>query len=89
VDGRPTLTFSAQSFKEARELCRETWLRKDLCTLRSNGKPLCEAKSKITVRVASQEEGAEHEKGAATTGPSDDLVLIYLVELDGIGDSST
>ena len=89
VDGRPTLTFSAQNFREARELCKEAWLRKDLCSLRSDGRPLCEAKSKLTVRVASQEEGAEHEKGTATTGPSDDLVLIYLVELDGIGDSST
>jgi len=89
VDGRPTLTFSAQNFREARELCKETWLRKDLCSLRSNGRPLCEAKSKLTVRVASQEEGAEHEKGIDTAGPSDDLVLIYLVELDGIGDGST
>jgi hypothetical protein len=39
--------------------------------------------------VASQKEGAEHEKGIDTTGPSDDLVLIYLLELDGIGDGST
>jgi hypothetical protein len=50
---------------------------------------LCEAKSKLTVRVASQEEGAEHKNGIDITGPSDDLMLIYLVALDGIGDGST
>jgi hypothetical protein len=60
-----------------------------LCSLTSNGKPLCEAKSKLTVRVASQEEGVEHEKGIDTTRPSDDLVLIYLVEHDDIGDGLT
>jgi hypothetical protein len=86
VDGRPTLTFSAQRFGEARELCKETWLREDLCSLRSNGKPLCDAQSKLTVRVASQEEGGEYEKGIDPTRPSSDLMLIYLVEIDGIGD---
>ena len=47
VDGRPTLTFSAQRFGEARELCKETWLREDLRSLRSNGKPLCDAQSSL------------------------------------------
>jgi len=41
---------------------------------------------KLTVRVASQEEGAEYEKGIDPTRPSSDLMLIYLVEIDGIGD---
>jgi len=36
------------------------------------------------VRVASQEEGAEYEKGIDPTRPSSDLMLIYLVEIDGI-----
>ena len=86
MDGRPTLTFSAQNFREARELCKEAWLRKDLCSLRSDGRPLCEAKSKLTVRIASEEESAEYEKGIDLTRPSSDLMLVYLVEIDGIGD---
>jgi len=87
VDGRPTLTFSAHRFGEARELCKETWLREDLCSLRANGKPLCDAKSKLTVRVASQEECTEYEKGIDATRPSSDLMLVYLVEIDGIGEA--
>ena len=86
VDGRPTLTFLAHRFGEARELCKEIWLREDLCSLISNGKPLCDAKSKLTVRAASQEESAEYEKGIDATRPSSDLMLVYLVEIDDIGD---
>ena len=41
VDGAPVLTFEAGSAREARELCKEEWLRGDLTELMSNGSRLC------------------------------------------------
>ena len=57
---------------EARELCKERWLRADLSSQKSNGIPLCDA-----------EEATLFDQAAGASTPSDDLVLAYLVELDG------
>jgi hypothetical protein len=44
VDGKPTTAFEANNLREARELCKEKWLRDDLRALRSNGvAPNCRA----------------------------------------------
>ena len=83
VDGKPTLAFEARNQMEARELCRELWLRVDLSSLSSNGIPLCDANSRLTARLATAEEAkvfGEAAKIAASS--SDELVLAYLVELD-------
>jgi hypothetical protein len=83
VDGRPTLAFEARNQLEARELCKEAWLRDDLTSQKSNGVPLCGAKSKLSVRLAEAEEAVLFGQAAkAAANPSDDLVLAYLVELD-------
>jgi len=49
----------------------------------SNGIPLCDANSNLSVRRASAEEARLFGQAAASAKPSDDLVLAYLVELDG------
>jgi hypothetical protein len=83
VDGRPTLVFEARNQMEARELCREAWLRCDLTSQKSDGVPLCGPKSKLSVRLAEAEEARLFGEAAkAAANPSDDLVLAYLVELD-------
>lgn len=86
VDGRPTLAFSAQTLKEAQELCKEAWLRDDLHSLTSGAQPLCGTSSKLTVRTASEEEQSTYDEGAEATPATDDLVLIYLVEIDNVAD---
>ena len=86
VDGRPTLAFEARNHSEAQELCREAWLRADLTSHKSNGVPLYGAKSKLSVRLAEAEEAVLFGGAAkAATESSDDLVLVYLVELDSPG----
>lgn len=76
VDGRPTLAFEARNQLEARELCKEAWLRDDLTSLNSNGVPLCGAKSKLSVRLAEAEEAVLFGQAAkAAANPSGDLVL--------------
>ena len=79
----PTLTFAATTFREAQSLRREQWLRADLTEAHSNGAPVWDGKSKLTVRRASADEAARFGSALKEAADgSDDLVLVYLVELD-------
>jgi hypothetical protein len=88
VDGRATLAFEATSTRLAHQICKETWLQDDLAFLRSNGVPLGTLRSKLTVRLATSEEAIVFDQAAESTEPSDEMVLVYLVELDGVGKPS-
>jgi len=85
VDGKPTLTFEASSTQEARELCNENWLRADLSLQTSNGSPICRPDSKLAVRRATADEVEVFYQSAETATPSDELLLVYLIELDDAG----
>jgi hypothetical protein len=85
VDGRPTLSFEASSVRQAMEIRKEPWLRDDLTSQTSNGIPLCSAKSKVSVRPANVEEAIMFKQAASVAKPSDEILLAYLVELDGVG----
>lgn len=85
IDSRPAVTFKASNLREAFELCREDWLRADLTALNSNGVPLCGPASKLRARIATDPEISVFRDGAAAVPPSDDILLVYLVELDGNG----
>lgn len=85
IDSKPTVAFEASNLHEAFELCREDWLRADLTTLNSNGIPLCSPRSKLRARIATDPEIFVFRDGAAEVPPSDDILLVYLVELDGNG----
>jgi hypothetical protein len=82
VDGKATLAFEARNFREAKELCKESWLRGDLSSLKNDGIPLCNDKSKISVRLANAEEAIIFGQAVSAAEPTDDLLLAYLVELD-------
>jgi hypothetical protein len=83
VDGRPTLAFEADSTNEARQIAKESWLRDDLTSLRSEGVSICSARSKFLVRPATHDETAAYKQASGATTPSDDMVLAYLINLDG------
>ena len=85
VGGRPTLAFEARRTREAMELCKESWLREDLSSLKSNGVALWDGNAVLTVRAANDSEAIVYGDAAAAAEPSDDLVLAYLVELDAPG----
>jgi hypothetical protein len=87
VAGTPTLTFEAKSLREAQEVCREKWLLEDLVRLTSNGIALSHAQAKLRVRYAAETEADIYRNGSAIARvPDDELVLVYLVELDGTGE---
>ena len=80
IGDRPVLAFQAVNYREASSLPRETWLLDDLMEARSSGAPLWDRIAKLSVRRATSEETAlflETKKA-----DSDDLTLVYLVELD-------
>ena len=80
--GDAILAFEAATMREAMELGRETWLREDLARLTSNHVPVWDSKAPIKARAASAEE-AEFFRRAAKDD-SDDLPIVYLVELDRV-----
>jgi hypothetical protein len=79
VDGKPTVTFEARQLREAAELCQEEWMRADLNT----GVPLCGIGSKLRARMANEVERTAYQEAAQQAAPTDDILLAYLVELDG------
>ena len=60
----------------------------DLSALTSNGIPLCTAVAKMTIRRATESEMQVYRDADREAQASDDLLLAYLVELDGPGTSA-
>ena len=90
VAGTPILTFEAKNLREAQEVCREKWLLDDLLRLSSNGIALSDAQAKLRVRYAAETEADIYRNGAAIAQEADDdLILVYLIELDGTGKPDT
>lgn len=83
VDGKPTVAFEARQHREAAELSKEDWLRADLNGLSSNGVPLCKIGSKLKARIANETEREIYREAVKEAMASDEIVLAYLVELDG------
>jgi len=83
IGDTPTLTFEAQTLREAHELCNEQWLKDDLAEAKSDGAPLWDGKAKLRVRMARSDESALFAEANNNGQPSDGLMLVYLVELDG------
>jgi hypothetical protein len=83
IGGTPTLTFEAQNLREARELCHEEWLKDDLAKAKSDGAPLWDGKAELRARIALPDERALFADAKNNGQPSDGLMLVYLIELDG------
>jgi hypothetical protein len=83
IGDTPTLAFEAQNFREARELCHEQWLKDDLAEAKADGIPVWDGKGKLRARSALPEERALFAEAKNNGQPSDGLMLVYLVELDG------
>jgi hypothetical protein len=83
IGDTPTLVFEALNFREAHELCHEQWLKGDLTEANSDGVPLWDGKAKLRARMAVPDEIALFTEAKNNGEPSDGLMLVYLVELDG------
>ena len=83
IGDTPTLAFEAHHLREAHELCQEQWLKDDLAEAKSDGAPLWDGKAKLRARMALPDESALFTEANNNGQPSDGLMLVYLVELDG------
>jgi hypothetical protein len=81
IDGRPTVAFEAKNLREASQLSREQWFQDDVAQLESGGASLWDGKALLKTRYASDAEKAAFLE-AAGEASTDDMVLVYLVELD-------
>ncbi|MFY9957676.1 hypothetical protein [Bradyrhizobium sp.] len=86
VDGKPTLAFEAKKYSEAEVICQGEQLRTKLSALESGDLPLASGENAVLdVRLANRDEAARYKQAAAGSHSTDDLLLVYLVELDGEG----
>jgi hypothetical protein len=83
IGGVPTLVFEAMNLREAHELCREQRLKTDLMGAISNASPSWDGHAKLRARIALFDEAAKFAEAKRSGRPSDGLMLVYLVELDG------
>ena len=88
VDGKPTLAFEAKRYSEAEAICGDEGLRARLSLLKSGDVPLCGDNAILDVRLAHSDEADLYRQGAGVSQSTDDLMLVYLVELDGPGPAS-
>jgi hypothetical protein len=83
IGGTPTLAFEAKNLREAHELCSEQWLRVDLREATSGGAPLWDGHAELRARIALPNESDKFAEAKSSGQPSDGLMFVYLVELDG------
>jgi hypothetical protein len=83
IGDTPTLLFEAKNLREAHELGDEQWLKGDLAEAKSGGIPLWDGKDKLRARLATPDEIALFVEAKNSGDPSDGLMLVYLVEIDG------
>jgi hypothetical protein len=82
VDGKPTLAFGAKRYSEAEAICENEELRAKLSLLKSGNVPICDANALLKVRLARPDEAAFYKHVAGASESTDDLLLVYLVDLD-------
>ncbi len=86
VDGRPTLAFKAKKYAEAEAICEDEGLRTRLSRLNSGQVPICGDNAALVVRLAHSDEAALYRQVASASPSTDDVMLVYLVALDGAED---
>jgi hypothetical protein len=89
VDGKPTLAFEAKRYSEVEAICGDEGLRSKLSLLKSSDVAICSQHALLDVRLAHPDEAALYRQAVGASKATDDLMLVYLVEVDGQGDQQT
>ena len=84
IGGTPIVSFEARNNKEAQELSKEGWFLEDLENLTTAGQPLWDGKAAVRARLATNEEAERFRDVAAEAEETGDIVLAFLVTLDGL-----
>jgi hypothetical protein len=84
IGGTPIVSFEAKSNREAQELAKEGWFLEDLENLTVAGQPLWDGKTAVRARLATDDEAERYRDIAAEAEDTGDIVLAFLVTLDGL-----
>jgi hypothetical protein len=84
VSGTAVVAFEASSQRQAWELSKEAWFLDELVLLKSNGRPVFTKGSRLKVRSAKPTEVQTYREAEKEAISSDDLLLVYLISLDGL-----
>jgi hypothetical protein len=84
IGGTPIVSFEARNNREAQELAKEGWFLEDLKNLAAKGQPLWDGKAPVRARLASDDEAKRYRDIAAEAEETGDIVLAFLVTLDGL-----
>jgi hypothetical protein len=85
INGKPALAVQAKKHREVEALCEKDGLRAHVSELTSHGVPLCDARSILRVRLAHSDEAALYRQATESNEPSDDIRIVYLVDVDATG----
>jgi hypothetical protein len=80
--GNQPIVALAASGREAGELCKEEWFRKELAALKFNGEPLYESGTKLRARPAVENELIRYQEFSDKAHASEDIQFVYLVDID-------
>ena len=89
VDGKATLAFEAKRYSDAEAICGDEGLRTKLSSLKSGDTPICGDNALLNVRLARRDEAVVFKQAVGASQFNDDLMLVYLVEVDGQDDQQT
>jgi hypothetical protein len=78
---KPIVALEANG-REAGELCKEEWFRAELSALKSKGEPLYGPGIKLRARPAVEEELVKYEEASKNAQGADEILFVYLVDLD-------
>ena len=79
---KPIVALAANG-REAGELCREEWFRKELSALKSKGEPLYGTGVRLRARPAVDNELVRYQELSDKAKASDEVLFVYLVDIDG------
>jgi hypothetical protein len=81
IDDKPIVAIAARG-SEARELCKEGWFLEELSALKLNGEPLYRPGMRLRARPSTEEEWVRHDKACSVADDTEDILFVYLVDLD-------
>ena len=81
ADDKPVAALDS-SGSEARELLKERWFLQELTTLKVDGEPIYRPGTRLRARPATEEEWAVYDQESKTAEPGEEILFVYLVDLD-------
>jgi hypothetical protein len=81
IEDKPVIALEASGC-EARQLCHEEWLLHELSRLKFDGEPLYTPRLRIRARPSTEEEWIRYDKACSAADGAEDIVFVYLVDLD-------